>query len=201
MRSLKIFLAFILTLGMGFSLGATEKWDDSLYKLASPYKKVFSKYTKKGAKYSFGELTTVYKAFVTYHSPEFLQAVNKEFTKLYPDGPSTYAEVLKVGLEAPGQTEFFIGLYARDRGLRKLSGKKSLWELSLLVGKEVIHPLSVEEVKLTTFHYKFYPYLTRKWFTGYRVVFPFDHKNSPQKEMTLVLSTVRGSERMEFPLQ
>lgn len=198
--SFKIIITFVLVLGIMPSLGAAEKWEDSLYKLASPYKRILNKYTKMGAKYSIGDLTTIYKAFATYHSPQFLKAVDKQFTKLYPDGPSNFSEVLKIGMEQPGQTEFFIALYARDRGLRKMSGKKTLWNLSLIAGEEVIQPTTIDEIDLTTFHYKFYPYLTKKWYQGYRVTFPFNAQKSPQKEITLELSSVRGTERMKFPL-
>lgn len=198
--SFKLSVIFVLVLGMVSNLGAAQQWEDSLYKLASPYKRVLNKYTKMGAKYSIGNLTTIYKAFATYHSPEFIKAVDKQFTKLYPDGSSNFAQVLKVGLEEPGQAEFFIALYTRDSGLRKLNGKKTLWNLSLIAGEEVIRPTTVDEVDLTTFHYKFYPYLTKKWFQAYRVIFPFNAQKSLQKEITLELSSVRGTERMNFPL-
>ncbi len=195
-------LITILTAIMLISVPVWSQADlnSSVLSLTSPYKKTVKKYTKENSHYTIGDLTISYKWYATYHSPTLLAAADKLMKKRYPEGPSPYAAHEKSEMDPERKTEFFLGLYALEPGLREVVGDKNLWEINLKVGDEVFDTLSVEKVDLNPFYYTFYPYLT-KWFEGFRVVFPTNVLDSDQKEMTLIISSVRGTGRMEFPIR
>jgi hypothetical protein len=174
-----------------------DSLNDSLVAIRDPYRKVLRKYTREGAIYNFDQLDTNYKWFATYHSPEFLEAFQKQYQKLYPEDQAGLADKLKRELLEADKTEFFIALYAKARGLKRMTGENNLWVISLLVGDKVLHPIAVENISLTPFQYHFYPYLD-KWYLGYRVVFPLDASQIQKESMTLQLSSVAGNSKVTF---
>jgi len=169
----------------------------SLLSLASSYKRVVKKYTKEKAVYSVSDLDVKYRWFATYHSPEFLEAVQEQFAKLYPNGAGKYPEEQKSKMQSPNQSTFMISLYARKSGLKKMVGNKNLWEIDLVVDGEAMKPVSVEGIRVTPFQTKFYPYL-QEWYTVYRVVFPVDLVEQKPAQVFLQLSGVDGVSKVIF---
>lgn len=170
---------------------------DSLVSLGNPYEKVLGKYTKVNAVYDIDELDTRYKWYATFHSQKFRKALLKRYEKFYPRGQDALAKKYISEMAGPEQTEFFVALYARERGLKRLAGSQNLWAVSLLVEDKEYQPVLLEELRLTPFQYQFYPYLD-KWYLGYRVVFPYSVKESSGKEISLRLSSVGGVSKVTF---
>lgn len=197
---IKVFGIFVLLVSVIYCPVASADMSGSLVSLTSPYKKVVRKYTEEKSHYSIGELTVIFKWFATYHSPKFLEAANRLMKKRYPDGPSPYAAQEHGEMDPERQTEFFISLYALEPGLKRVVGDKSLWDINLKVGGQVFDAAKVERVDIDPFYMTFYPYLER-WYEGFRVSFPTNVLTSGQDQMTLVISSVRGTSRMEFNIR
>ena len=174
--------------------------DDSVLSLTSPYKKVVRKYTQERSHYSISDLNVSFKWFATYHSPTFLAAADSLLKKLYPEGLTPYVSQEKSEMDPERQTEFFLGLFAIEPGLRAVVSDKNLWDINLKVGGKIYEAATVEEVNLNPLYTTLYPYLNR-WYEGYRVVFPTNVLVSGQDEMELILSSVRGTSRMEFKIR
>lgn len=188
-------LLIVFTL-IGFPLPVHGQ-NQNLLAIANPYLKVLRKYTKEGSVYSLQDIDTRFKWFATYHSPEFQNAFQKYFDKWYPEGQEGYAQKLKSLLQAPGQTLFIVSLYAKPNSLKDMDQFKNLWDLSLMVKGEALKPLIVEEIPLTSFQARFYPYVT-KWYRTFRVIFPYDWNNAPVNEVNLLLTSVGGTSRLKF---
>jgi hypothetical protein len=120
--------------------------------------------------------------------------------KRYPDGPSPYADQEHSEMDPERQTEFFISLYALEPGLKRVVDDKNLWDINLKVGEKVFDAAKIEPVDIDPFYLTFYPYLER-WYEGFRVSFPTNVLTSGQDQMTLVISSVRGTSRMEFDIR
>lgn len=194
MFRLIIFLFSFSTFLLIPEAGAINK---SLLELTSPYKKVLRKYTREGKIYSMKHLDTVYRWYATYQSPTFRKAVQEKMDKLYPYGLSERTQASLEPIGNDHQTEFFVALYARDQGLKRMHGEENLWEIHLVVDNETFRPVKVERLKTTPYLVTFYPYLD-KWHYGYRVVFPYNIQSSDAKKMILALSSVGGTSQVKF---
>jgi hypothetical protein len=193
-KKIFIILVFCAT-AMAFSSPASA-WRSDLLSFFDPYQKVVARYTREALSYSLNQVDTDYRWFATYHSPEFLVAVDKELHKFYPNGLAPYAEQLRANMESPGQTDIFVAVYAKSGQLKKLLGKENLWQVQLVGGGKWLKPVLVEEVELNPMHYKLYPYLT-KWYKGFRIVFPFRPTGVSEK-FQLQISGPLGSHEVEF---
>lgn len=196
-RNILFYVSLLLLLllpGLSFS----QSIDASLTSLASPYKKIVREYTGVGKTYNLNDLTTTYKFYATLHTPKFVDAVQNYVKKLYPNGAPPQAEKYLAQMKTPGQTSFFISLYARARGLKRMGeADADLWQTTLKVGEKSFSPIEVEHVPLTPFQYRFYPYVD-KWYFAYRLVFPYDLSQSANQEITLQLSSVGGVSEVRF---
>jgi hypothetical protein len=172
--------------------------NDSLLDLANPYVQVVRKFTRHGEIYGIKDLNMQYKLYATFQSSEFRKSFTDLYNKLYPDGQDAQAD--KWGHPWEGQNpqvEFFVGVYAKDRPLKKLSGPKNLWDLSLVIGHQTYKPSLIEEIPLTPFQYKFYPYLNA-WSLCYHVVFPIPLAQAEGTPMTLKVANVLGDSKLKF---
>ncbi len=169
-----------------------------LLALSNPYGKVLREYTRSGSVYSLQDLDTRFKWIATYHSPEFISAFETYWLKFYPNGQEGYARELKEKIiPKPGQIEFMVALYAKPQSLKDLGDKFSLWELTLQVGQKNLHPILVEEIPLTSFQARFYPYVD-KWHRTYRVLFSSLELSPANRDMTLKLNSVAGHSHLQF---
>lgn len=189
----------LLLVGMGVLLWQPRVWGfrDSLLALADPYYKVLAKYTRNAKKYTIANLDTEYLWTATYLSPTFLSAVDQRLRKYYPEGMSPYAAKIRAVLNAPEQTELFVAVFANDRQMKKLLGRKNLWEIKLIADGKIMDPLEVKEVDLTPMHYRIFPYLN-KWHKGFRIVFPFNAQASSGGDFYLLISGPLGSQSAHF---
>lgn len=197
MHKFKIKILFIPLFFFISTATFAQSMSGSLTSLTSPYKKIVRKYTEVGKIYDMADVTTTYKWYATLHAPEFVQAVQDYAKKLYPNGPSPQAEKYLQQMRTPGQTSFFVSLYARQRGLKRMGESQDLWQSTLKVGGQSYSPIEVERVDLTPFQYRFYPYVD-KWYFGYRLVFPYDFTQNPQTPVSLQLSSVGGASEVTY---
>lgn len=197
---IKVLGIFLIVSSIIYSPSAGADLGGSLLSLTNPYKKVVRKYTRENSHYSIGELTTIFKWYATYHSPNFLAAADRLMKKRYPEGASPYAAQEHNEMDPERQTEFFISLYALEPGLKRVVDDKNLWDINLKVGEKVYEAAKVDRVDIDPFYMTFYPYLER-WYSGFRVSFPTNVLTSGQDQMTLIISSVRGTSRMEFDVR
>lgn len=197
MHKFKINILFIPLFFFISTAAFAQSMNSSLISVTSPYKKVVRKYTEVGKTYDINDVTTTYKWYATLHAPEFVQVVREELQKLYPSGLSPQAEKYFQQMLTPGQTSFFVSLYARQRGLKRMGEDRDLWQSTLKVGNQSYNPIEVERVDLTPFQYRFYPYVD-KWYFAYRLVFPYDLTQNPQTPVSLQLSSVGGASEVTY---
>ncbi len=191
------FLLLTMLMGLNF-LGSPKALASDLLALSNPYGKVLREYTRGGSVYSLQDLDTRFKWMATYHSPEFIEAFEAYWSKFYPQGQEGYARELKEKIiPKPGQIEFMVALYAKPQSLKDLGDKFSLWELTLQIGQQNLHPILVEEIPLTSFQARFYPYVD-KWHRTYRVLFSSLETHPTDHTMILKLNSVAGHSHLEF---
>lgn len=190
---LKIAVAGVI---LGVSLSAWC-YDQSLTSITQPYNKIVSRYTKIGGAYSGTDLDTKFRWYATFHSPDFREAFFQRYHDFYPAGDNPYAKQYMEGSAGPDQTEFFVALYAKRRDLKRMTGPRNLWDISLLAGDKTLKPIRLEEVPVTSLQEGLYPYL-EKWYRAYRVVFPISKENISHGELVLQLSGVGGDSKLTF---
>ena len=189
---------FLLLLIFFLSVSNTSMaFNDSLIELTNPYLKDLKKNTRSDVRYTLYNLEAKVQWTATYISPYFREVFEQRFFELYPHGQEGAAGKYLQKLANPNQTEFFIAFYANKKSLKNLEGEDSLWSLRLIIGNEVIKPLTVEAVELNAFYQKFYPYFSNH-FRGYRVVFPFSPAQRPELERELNISSVAGKSSLYF---
>ncbi len=193
---MKKFLA-LLSLAMLMAPTA-HAFNDSTFGMKDRYYKVLKKFTKKNSILALGYFNTKVIWYATYKSEEFRQAFELHFNKLYPEGQDALAyQLARPWMQASGQAEFFLSLYAHEPDLEELGNEDSLWDLSLQVGTQVYKPVSVEPVDLTSFTATFFPYING-WSVAYRIVFSADPAQLAENPFILQLASVAGTTRLKF---
>lgn len=170
----------------------------SLSEMADPYRRVLSKNTQQGSKHNLQQLNTQFRWFATHLSQDFLAAQAKKHQKHYPQADNPLVEKLKKQLDASplAQVSFVVGLYAKDRKLKRLNQEDHYWEISLSQGSQVYLPKSVESLSRNPYYQSFFPYLKDKWYQAYLVT--FEGVEPSQKSMKLSLSSVAGLSELKF---
>lgn len=191
----KIQILFVFLILIPFS---AQAYLDSLVGLGNQYDRTVHRNTKHAEVYGISDLDAHYILFATFHSQEFRNAFAELYNHLYPQGQDGLANKLGHPWEdKPPQVEFFIGVYAKAKGLKKMSGPKNLWDLTLKLDGQLYQPVSVEEVTITPFEYKFYPYLD-PWSRAYRVTFPVSLAQGEAHPMILQVANVNGKSELKF---
>jgi len=173
-------------------------YNDSLLGLWDKYEKAVKRNTQHVEVYGIRDLDAHFIVFATFHTEDFRQAFSQLYDKLYPQGQEGLANELGHPWDGrPPQVEFFVGLYAKAKGLKKMVGSKNLWDLSLNIDGKYYKPASVEEVTITPFEYKFYPYLD-PWSRAYKVSFPVPLAQGESSGVSLELASVAGRRELKF---
>jgi len=194
---MKKLILFILLLLLGLNRQSFA-WQEGIYDEMGPYYKALKKFTHKKTNYLLRHLDTNYIWHGTFETEELRQAFEALFKQLYPDGQEGYATTLgKPWIEANPQSQFFLSLYAGSKGLDRLDGPETLWDLNLKVGDKIYKPQLIEPLPLNPFYGKFFPFI-EKWDRIYRVVFPVDHSLLATQEFSLQLFSVLGASEMKF---
>lgn len=181
-----------------FISSPTHAVPDSLVGLRNTYQKVVDRNTRRAEIYGIRDLDAHYIVYATFQSADFRQGYTEHYDKLYPRGQDGLANELGHPWDGrPAQAEFFIAVYAKAKGLKKMTGPKNLWDISLKVEGQYYKPASVEEVSLTPFEYKFYPFLD-PWSRAYRVKFPVPLQQAENSGVSLELASVSGKSELKF---
>lgn len=189
------FLIFLL-----IALLPASSWavSDSLVGLGNHYNKVVDRNTRRAEAYGIRDLDAHYIIYATYQTQDFRNAFSELYNHLYPQGQNGLANQLGHPWEGKEvQVEFFVAVYAKAKGLKRMSGPKNLWDISLKMDDKLYHPTTVEEVPITPFEYKFYPYLD-PWSRAYHVIFPVSLSQGESRPISLEVASVAGKSELKF---
>ena len=94
-----------------------------------------------------------------------------------------------------GGWDFFVSMYTKDEYKEFSNYEDSFWHIELKTGSgEVVEPILVEEIKITPYEERMFPYIDR-WSSGYRVTFP---KVELGDKIELTISSVAGISTLKW---
>lgn len=180
-----------------FPLSA-QAYPGALFPLKDSYDKALDRYTKNGSHYSIQDLHAQILWYATYDSEEFRQAFREKYDQVYPHGQEYRAQAKANTWIEPGpDSTFFVALYARRREMMDLGSPKSLQDISLEVGGQILKPSLIEKIPLTEFEIRFFSY-SNLWYTGYRVVFPTTALKNRDVPFKLHLNGAAGGSTLDY---
>ena len=166
--------------------------------ISEEYLTVLGQWTRSQIVYS--QFETMAHIRATYRSPEFNQAYQREFGKIYHLRPGeTRQEIPEV--TGADFTEFFCYAYTPEKASNDFERRGSIWTIFVVkAGGERVYPVEVSKIDpITPVVNAFFPYVNPYYGISYRLRFPpLSNRGEAAGPFRLMFASVIGEVALEF---